>query len=340
MKKQQLSLFGGTIEEKIERSTNTLQEIRIPLFAPMAKIPPNSNTAKKFKLNNNIRTVETTHGKADVRNRILTQTHQDLMIAIHTHKDKLKKLEDGSIAIYFSKYKILKALGKKIGGISKKAMMNKIEPNYRTEMNISKKKKKEIVDGKTRYVYETELTKEQQAELENRVKEEKEAIKKGKRDYSYLGMMLKEISDVNVDLLTKDGDTFSFHIIENVAFSQKENSFGIILSKAYVNFYMNDYSISFKDKFDELVRIKNALVKAIIINLSTHKNVNCWTLESILDLVGYPINSTRDMTRAKKEIRDNIDEFKKFNMAVNPTTLTFEYRQDENITLIPPLELE
>lgn len=107
-KKQiQKSLFDN-VEKKIKYSTSSVEELRVPIYAPVKQLPPQSVAAREFKNNNNVRIIETKWGSAQIRNRLLTQTHKDIMDLIFTYNKKIKKLEDGSIVLYFSQSEIVK----------------------------------------------------------------------------------------------------------------------------------------------------------------------------------------------------------------------------------------
>ena len=103
----QLSLFN--VLEKIEQSTASIAELRVPIFAPVQKLSGNSTTAKEFKKSGGIRIVETSWGKVEIRGRkLLTQVHRDLLDCIYTHAKEIKHLDNGEIVILFSQTKILK----------------------------------------------------------------------------------------------------------------------------------------------------------------------------------------------------------------------------------------
>jgi len=104
----QKSLFES-VENKIKYSTSSVEELRVPIYAPVKQLPPQSSAAKDFKKNNNVRIIETKWGHVEIRNRLLTQTHKDIMDLIFTYNKKIKRLEDGTIALYFSQSEISKA---------------------------------------------------------------------------------------------------------------------------------------------------------------------------------------------------------------------------------------
>lgn len=104
---QQLTLFN--VVEKIESSTSTITELRIPIFSPVQKLSGNSVTAREFKNNGGIRTIHTSWGKVEIRGRkLLTQVHRDLLDCIYTHAAKIIPLPTEEVVIIFSQTKILK----------------------------------------------------------------------------------------------------------------------------------------------------------------------------------------------------------------------------------------
>ncbi|WP_457748759.1 hypothetical protein [Sulfurimonas sp.] len=105
---KQLSLFDNIIG-KIEKSTASVTELRIPIFAPVQKLSGNSVTVKEFKKNGGIRTIKTKWGKVEIRGRaLLTQVHRDLLDCIYTHAEKIEEIDGGMVVILYSQTKILR----------------------------------------------------------------------------------------------------------------------------------------------------------------------------------------------------------------------------------------
>jgi len=104
-KKIQPSLFDS-VEKKLKYSTSSVEELRVPIYAPIKQLSPQSTAAKDFKKNNNVRIIETKWGQVEIRNRLLTQTHKDIMDLIFTYKKSIRKLNNGNIALYFSQSEI------------------------------------------------------------------------------------------------------------------------------------------------------------------------------------------------------------------------------------------
>ena len=139
-KNNQLALFN--VVEKIENSTTTITELRIPIFSPVQKLSGNSVTAREFKKNGGIRTIETSWGKVEIRGRkLLTQVHRDLLDCIYTHATKIMPLPTEEVVIIFSQTKILK----EYSGEEK-------SKSWETQTKWLKEKIKEIRDITVNYV--------------------------------------------------------------------------------------------------------------------------------------------------------------------------------------------
>ncbi len=139
-KNTQLSLFN--VVEKIENSTTTITELRIPIFSPVQKLSGNSVTAREFKKNGGIRTIQTSWGRVEIRGRkLLTQVHRDLLDCIYTHATKIMPLPNDEVVIVFSQTKILK----EYSGEEK-------SKSWETQTKWLKEKIKEIRDITVNYV--------------------------------------------------------------------------------------------------------------------------------------------------------------------------------------------
>jgi len=139
-KNKQPVLFN--VVEKIENSTTTITELRIPIFSPVQKLSGNSVTAREFKKNGGIRTIETSWGKVEIRGRkLLTQVHRDLLDCIYTHATKIMPLVNDEVVIVFSQTKILK----EYSGEEK-------SKSWETQTKWLKEKIKEIRDITVNYV--------------------------------------------------------------------------------------------------------------------------------------------------------------------------------------------
>lgn len=273
--KKQLALFN--VVEKIEKSTATVAELRVPIFAPVQKLSGNSVTAREFKKNGGIRRIETSWGKVEIRGRkLLTQVHRDLLDCIYTHAKEVKKLSNGNVSIIFSQTKVLK-----------------------------------------------EYSSDSSAAWEKQTKWLKEKI--------------KEIRDISVNYENSKGDSSDFNIISNLDYIEDLNLHSITLDVRYLHFYEQELSISYKKELPKLLKMDSALGKAIIRWLFTHKDESRFKLMTVLQALGFPVDSPKTLQTAKKEIREMIDVFHSFGIDYDIEDEFFSYRGNPNVGFIPSL---
>lgn len=108
----QQNLFN--IEQKIEQSTTTIAELRIPIFLPFKQIAHNSKIALDFKKSGGKISFQTSWGKVTIRGRkLLTDVHRDICDCIFSYNNKVDTLVTGEIDIYFTLTNILRRYGLK-----------------------------------------------------------------------------------------------------------------------------------------------------------------------------------------------------------------------------------
>lgn len=267
-KRKQLSLFD--IVEKIDNSTSSIDELRVPIFAPVMRIAKNSSTYKEFISNKNVRYIKTKWGEVEIRNRLLTQVHKDLLDLIFTYSKETKKLENGNIALFFSQSEIMEHYGDK---------------------------------GK---------------------------------NLKWFREKLSEIRDAIILYRDNKGNEFDFNIISNKAFRSDNGIFGIVLDNSYVKFYENGLSVSYKKEIPELLKISSPLLRSIIRFFFTHSSLN-FHLDDLLQTIGFPMESTRRLQDAKRELKESRLELFHFNINYEPTKQIFYYKGNNNVSFLPSL---
>jgi len=273
--KNQSTLFN--VVEKIEQSTTTITELRVPIFAPVQKLSGNSTTAKEFKKNGGIRIISTSWGKVEIRGRsLLTQVHRDLLDCIYTHSSHVQTTNDNEITLVFSQTKILR----------------------------------EYKSGKSNS-WETQT--------------------------KWLKTKIKEIRDITINYESTKGDSFDFNLISHLDYLDEFNSYSITLDKRYLKFYENELSINYKKELPKLLKIESAVIKAIIRWFFTHKNESKYKLLTVLEALGFPIDSPKTLQTTKRDLKERVDIFKSFGIDYNPKDEIFFYRGNPNIGFIPSL---
>ena len=275
-KKFQPALFD--VVGKIENSTASVTELRVPIFSPVQKLSGNSVTAREFKKNGGIRAIETSWGQVEIRGRkLLTQVHRDLLDCIYTHANNIMRLPNGEVTIQFSQTKILK----EYSGDEKSA-------SWATQTKWLREK-------------------------------------------------IKEIRDITINYVSNKGDSFDFNLISHLDYLEDINTYAITLDPRYIKFYERELSINYKRELPKLLKIQSALVKAILRWFFTHKDESKFKLITVLEALGFPVDSPKTLQTAKRELKTSVEEFKSFGIDYDPDEEIFFYRGNPNVGFIPSL---
>jgi len=275
-KQKQLALFN--VVDKIENSTATITELRVPIFAPVQKLSGNSVTAREFKKNGGIRIIETSWGRVEIRGRkLLTQVHRDLLDCIYTHASKVIKLPTGEVQLIFSQTKILKEYSR---------------------------------DSKSTH-------------WENQTKWLKEKI--------------KEIRDITINYIDTKNNSFDFNLLSHLDYLEEHRAYSITLDKRYIKFYEKELSINYKKELSKLLQVDHALIKAIIRWFFTHRKESKFKLMTVLEALGFPIDSPKSLQVCKRDIKNRVGELQSFGIDYDPKNEMFYYRGNEAVGFIPSL---
>lgn len=275
-KKFEPTLFSTV--EKIENSTATITELRIPIFSPVQKLSGNSVTAREFKKNGGVRTTETSWGKVEIRGRkLLTQVHRDLLDCIYTHATTILPHSNGTVTIIFSQTKILK--------------------------EYSGEDKSKSWETQTKWLKEK----------------------------------IKEIRDVTVNYVNTKGDSFDFNLISHLDYLEEYKAYSITLDNRYLKFYERELSINYKEELTKLLKVDLALIKAIIRWFFTHKEKSTFKLMTVLEALGFPIDSPKTLQVAKRDIKSRAAELESFGIKYNADDEIFFYEGNKAVAFIPAL---
>ena len=148
---------------------------------------------------------------------------------------------------------------------------------------------------------------------------------------------LDEIQNSSIEFVSNESkDYYSFNILEAHAYSSKHNSFGLIITASYKNFFEEQLTINYKKDLPKLLKIKSALLKAVIRFFWTHSVSSTMNIISLLETIGFPLESIRMKQKAIKEIKDNADILKEYGIIFEPK-LKLIYRKssfENNITFM------
>lgn len=147
-------------------------------------------------------------------------------------------------------------------------------------------------------------------------------------------------SDINHSSLTT-----SYNIIQEMTYSAKEQSYVVVLSSQYAEYFNKTISINYNKRFSELIEIKgkgSALIRSIIEFFITHdasaENIQRMSLIQLLETINYPCGTARQITSAKQYIKEYGKQLLKFNIHYNTSSQVFEYSGTRDIRFIAPLE--
>ncbi len=141
------------------------------------------------------------------------------------------------------------------------------------------------------------------------------------------------------------GISSSYNIIQEMKYSSKEQSYVIILSSLYSEYFNKTMSINYNKRFDDLISIRgkgSAFIRSIIEFFITHDasadNIQRIKLMQLLETINYPCETPRQVTSAKQYIKEYEKELAKFHIKYYPGSQVFEYCGTTDIKFIPPLE--
>ena len=155
---------------------------------------------------------------------------------------------------------------------------------------------------------------------------------------------IKDVVIVRTDS-NGSGITSSYNIIQEMKYSSKEQSYVIVLSSLYAEYFNKTMSINYNKRFDELISIRgkgSAFIRSIIEFFITHdasaENIQRMKLIQLLETINYPCETPRQVTSAKQYLKEYEDELAKFNIKYYTGSQLFEYSGTTDIRFIPPLD--
>ena len=155
---------------------------------------------------------------------------------------------------------------------------------------------------------------------------------------------IKDVVIVRTDS-SGSGIASSYNIIQEMKYSSKEQSYVIVLSSLYAEYFNKTMSINYNKRFDELISIRgkgSAFIRSIIEFFITHdasaENIQRMKLIQLLETINYPCETPRQISSAKQYLKDYEDELAKFNIKYYSGSQLFEYSGTTDIRFIPPLD--
>ena len=259
--------------ETIKGNNITFKEVAFNFFMPIGKLPANSLIKRNFIKDGNKRTIKYGSVKVEIRNRLLTLTHHEIVSAI-IQFGTLEVSPDGQIISYYREKEILEALN----------MGN---------------------------------------------------------NYEHLREMIKNIADaqyyVKVGKITRRISIFAQHALNT------ENKLqAVMFDRAYVSMKMLDFSIDYKKVFNKVTDLKKysytlpSIVRYLMFQ-NTEESPKQFHLVSILEAIGFPLDSPNSFKSIKRSLKETKEHLKKeFNIDYDEKKKTLTYSKMKNIDYIKP----
>jgi len=156
--------------------------------------------------------------------------------------------------------------------------------------------------------------------------------RKSKTNNTWLKKKLDEIKTTNVEFTDKVGNTHDFNLTDSGGYSVKKDSFVIVFTEGYMNFFQKQVSVNYKTEMKKLMEIDDALVKAMIRFFFTHANGMSIELINLLNILGYPAHIPASLKKARRTVREHIKEFESFSIKVDLKKWIFTYKKLSTIT--------
>ena len=98
-------------DENIQRACSSIMENYLPIFLPFNKLRKNNPLYKKFIDNGNILRIENKYGVLEIRNRLITQQHKDILETMLSNSKSYISEEQTMFVTIESRYDFLKQIG-------------------------------------------------------------------------------------------------------------------------------------------------------------------------------------------------------------------------------------
>lgn len=154
---------------------------------------------------------------------------------------------------------------------------------------------------------------------------------KSSTNNTWLKKKLDEIKTTNIEFRDGSANEYDFNITDSGGYSAKKDSFVIVFTEGYMNFFQSQVTVNYKEELKRLMAVEDPAVQAIIRFFFTHANNVKIGFESLLEAIGYPCNPTT-LKKARKKVRDHLDDFKHFGIEVDKKSLMFSYSKLDTIT--------
>jgi len=156
--------------------------------------------------------------------------------------------------------------------------------------------------------------------------------RKSKTNNTWLKKKLDEIKTTNVEFTDKVGNTHDFNLTDSGGYSVKKDSFVIVFTEGYMNFFQKQVSVNYKNEMKKLMDVDDALIKAMVRFFFTHANGMSIELINLLDILGYPTHIPASLKKARRAVREHQKELEEFSITVDLKRWVFTYKKLSSVT--------
>lgn len=156
--------------------------------------------------------------------------------------------------------------------------------------------------------------------------------KKCTSNNTWLKKKLDEIKTTNVEFIDKDGNEHDFNLTDSGGYSVKKDSFVIVFTEGYMNFFQSQVSVNYKSHMQALLNIDDALIKAMVRFFFTHANNMSIELLNLLNALGYPSHIPASLKKARRAVREHLEELGSFGITVDLKKYMLSYKKLDSVT--------
>jgi hypothetical protein len=173
---------------------------------------------------------------------------------------------------------------------------------------------------------------------------------KSKNQNGWVEQKFQEIkrTTINIQLKGKSKEWIEFNIIDIARYSEKLNTFAVVLSEAYTLFFENEISINYKPYLNDILSL-NAQSRALVRYVLSHSNSFHIDLDKAMNKIGITRDKITDQVfnYNKRRILEDEDKLKKLNIYFTKKSndnrkkdFLLEYKMLPKIQIFHPKKLD
>lgn len=165
------------------------------------------------------------------------------------------------------------------------------------------------------------------------------------RNLAGLDKLLTDMMGSVITIKATNGDKVKFQLFSFAGYKEDRKSYLVKINPEYAKFFANSLTINYQEELQNILAIKEPIIKAIIRLALTHKKTYTSRIydpdqpkgkTGILEAIGFPIEVESQKKKAFKVLKENVETLKKFGVYYNPSEQTnIRYKKKLDIRFIP-----